>query len=214
MRALKRAGIAVGAAVGGFVLIAASVLFLWPRPPDTTDPAIFAADGADLNYCDLPELDGNGPTAADIPKAYTPGCGWSRWPMPVLADCREPLAPDAADLRGLWRSRSGEPFHVERVEQCGDRVVVTAAGVIHDFHADGTVANGSRDVGLWCVNTWVAIEWRDKVLSFRALGAPYVIVERERVGEHLRFSYPGRGERLLERACRIPEAARTAPYSA
>ena len=36
--------------------------------------------------------------------------------------------------------------HVERIEQCGDRTVVTAAGIIHDFHTDGTLRNGSRDV--------------------------------------------------------------------
>lgn len=213
MQALKRAAITFGVAVVGLLVVCAGALFLWPRPPDTTDPAIFTADGADLDYCDLPVLDGQGPAAADIPKAYTPGCGWQRWPLPVLGGCREPLAPDAADLRGVWVSRAGDGDHVERIEQCGDRVVVTAAGVIHDFHTDGTVANGSRDVGLWCVNTWVAIEWRDKVLRFRPLGGPFVIVERERVGERLRFSYPGRGERLLERACRIPPTAQ-APRAA
>lgn len=213
MGALSRATITLGVAVGGILVVVAGALFLWPRPPDTTDPAIFAADGAAIDYCEQPALDGNGPAAADIPKAFTPGCGWERWPLPVLGSCREPLAPDAADLRGLWVSRDGEGHHVERIEQCGDRVVVTAAGVIHDFHADGTVANGSRDVGLWCVNTWVAIEWRNKVLSFRPFGAPFVIVERERVGEHLRFSYPSRGDRLLERACRIPPEAR-APAAA
>jgi hypothetical protein len=36
--------------------------------------------------------------------------------------------------------------HVERVEQCGDRVVVTAQGVIHDMRADGTLENGVDDV--------------------------------------------------------------------
>ena len=209
---MRRIAITGAAAVAGVVAIAAGILFLWPRPPDTTDPAIFATDGADTDYCDLPALHGDGPTANDIPKAYTPGCGWTTWPAPVLADCREPLAADAEDLRGVWRSREGDGGHVERIEQCGNRVVVTAAGIIHDFRTDGTVANGSRDVEPpWCINTWVAIEWRDAVLSFRPFGAPFVIVERERVGDRLRFSYPGRGDRLLERACRLPATAHRRP---
>ncbi len=36
--------------------------------------------------------------------------------------------------------------HVERIEQCGNRVVITAAGVIHDMRADGTVQRGVHDV--------------------------------------------------------------------
>jgi hypothetical protein len=36
--------------------------------------------------------------------------------------------------------------HVERIEQCGNRVVVTSEGVIHDMRADGTLENGVDDV--------------------------------------------------------------------
>lgn len=199
-------------------LLAAGVVFMlygWPRPADTTDPAVFAGDGALVNYCNLPVLDGQGPRAADIPKAYTPDCGWTRWPMPVLADCREPLPPHAVDLRGLWRSADPDAPHVERIEQCGDRVVVTAAGIIHDFHADGTLANGSRDIEPpSCMNTWVAIDWRDRVLRFRPFGGPLVLVTRRRDGEDLLFKYPGRGERRLERICAMPEDAATWPARA
>lgn len=78
-------------------------------------------------------------------------------PPPVLAGCTEPLAPDAPDLRGVWQAhsveRDGRPVqnhplnhHVERIEQCGDRVVVTSSGVIHDMRADGTLENGVNDV--------------------------------------------------------------------
>ena len=55
----------------------------------------------------VPVLDGNGPTARAIPKAYTPGCGYTRFPMPVLSECREPLAEGVQDLRGLWQAYSG-----------------------------------------------------------------------------------------------------------
>ncbi|HEY5638911.1 MAG TPA: hypothetical protein VIW01_02570 [Dehalococcoidia bacterium] len=97
-------------------------------------------------------------TADDIPIAHTPPGGWQgEMPRPVLARCTEPLAADAPDLRGLWEAISveqdgkpvpGHPLnhHIERVEQCGNRVVVTAQGIIHDMRADGTLENGVHDV--------------------------------------------------------------------
>jgi hypothetical protein len=84
--------------------------------------------------------------ASDIPKAYTPQCAWTDFPMPILADCAEPLAPDAVDMRGLWLAHTGLESHVERIEQCGDRVVVSSTGMTHDFRTDGTLANGISDV--------------------------------------------------------------------
>ena len=96
--------------------------------------------------------------SSDIPVAHTPEGGWhGEMPPPILAGCDEPLAPGAPDLRGLWRARSvkragapvtGHPLnnHLERIEQCGDRVVVTAGGVIHDMRADGTLDDGVDDV--------------------------------------------------------------------
>ena len=60
------------------------------RPPLTTDPATLAGDGSTLNYCELPALDGTGKMAADIPKGNTPGCGYSHFPLPILAQCTEP----------------------------------------------------------------------------------------------------------------------------
>ncbi len=97
-------------------------------------------------------------TADDIPVAHTPEGGWKgEMPPPVLAGCTEPLARGAPDLRGLWEAIAVEqdgqlvqdhPLnkHVERVEQCGNRVVVTAGRIIHDMRADGTLENGCNDV--------------------------------------------------------------------
>lgn len=97
-------------------------------------------------------------SANDIPVAHTPPGGWrGEMPPPVLAGCTEPLHPDAPDLRGLWRAvsveRDGQPLpdhplrqHTERIEQCGDRVVVTSEGVVHDMRADGTLERGVDDV--------------------------------------------------------------------
>jgi hypothetical protein len=100
----------------------------------------------------------NASTVDDIPVAHTPEGGWKgEMPPPVLAGCTEPLVAGAPDLRGLWRAvrveRDGQMLpehplnrHVERVEQCADRVVVTSEGVIHDMRADGSLENGVNDV--------------------------------------------------------------------
>ena len=102
------------------LLLLYGVMFWWPRPPDTTEDRVFAADGAQLDYCTLPELDGNGPGAHDIPKAYTPAapdCYYTTLPMPVLQNCREPIAAGFPDMRGLWLSYEGLEGHMERIEQ-------------------------------------------------------------------------------------------------
>jgi hypothetical protein len=114
------------------VLAAFWMLFFSSRPPLTTDPATLAGDGSVVNYCELPVLDGSGKTAADIPKGNTPGCRYSHFPLPILAECTEPLVEGAADIRGLWIGVEGKVGHVERVEQCGSRTVVTSSGLSHD----------------------------------------------------------------------------------
>jgi hypothetical protein len=201
----------LAAALGLLVTAFAAVLFLWPRPADTTDPRIFAGDVGAVDHCALPVLDGAGPSADDIPKAFTPGCGWERFPMPVLADCREPLAPDAVDLRGLWIAEGGPlPGHVERIEQCGDRVVVTSSGIVHDFRTDGSLARGSRDIEPpLCMNTFVAIDWVDGVLRFHPFGLPTTIVTRRLEGEQLVWTYPRFDEEIrMRRLCRVPDRLR------
>jgi len=95
-----------------------------------------------------------------IPVAHTPPGGYGRtFPKPVLARCRVPLVQGAPDLRGIWKvesitTRSGVPVprtsriwsYVERIEQCGDRIVVMSGGVIWDARADGTEEHGVHDV--------------------------------------------------------------------
>lgn len=96
--------------------------------------------------------------ADEIPVTHTPEGGWhGEMPPPILSGCTEPLVIGAADLRGTWKAYKVEqggkrlidhPLnrHVERIEQCGNRVVITAGRVIHDMRADGTLANGVNDV--------------------------------------------------------------------
>ena len=86
--------------------------------------------------------------ASDLPIAHTPDGGFREWPPPVLAGCDEPPVGGAPDLRGVWQVYKGPlKGHIERVEQAGDRVVITAGGVIHDMFANGTLEGGVNDVG-------------------------------------------------------------------
>ncbi|MDH5172147.1 MAG: hypothetical protein OEW92_06995 [Gammaproteobacteria bacterium] len=97
--------------------------------------------------------------ADDIPIANTPPGGYGNaFPPPVLAECTEPLVDGAPDLRGIWKAvhveRDGQPaaaddrlyHYVERIEQCGNRIVDMGGGTIADGRADGTAENGIHDV--------------------------------------------------------------------
>jgi hypothetical protein len=143
-------------------------------------------------------------TADDIPVAHTPGCGWVEFPPPILETCNEPLVPEAPDLRGLWEAYSGMVGHIERIEQCGNRVVITAAGVIHDMRADGTLENGVNDVlESTCQPIEVAAEFVDGQLQLRPFGGP-VAVTRQLDGDELVLVYVGSTSRL-KRICNLPE---------
>ena len=189
-----------------FTLVACLLVyaFVAPRPLDTTDPSIFLKDGKTVNYCDLPELDGSGKSADDIPKAYTPGCGFSRTPMPILANCTEPLAEGVVDMRGLWYGVSGRIGHLERIEQCGNRVVVTAYGTIHDFRADGTLRNGARDIGAVCNNFNTAIHFDEGVMVFRLFDL-FDAVTRRMNGEEMIFTFIDGVETRTKRVCQYPD---------
>ena len=189
----------------GFLAVLVIVIlfyaFALPRPADTTDPAIFMKDGRSLNYCDLPVLDGSGKSANDIPKAYTPGCSYTTIPMPILAECTEPLAEGVVDMRGLWLGISDGDEHLERIEQCGNRVVITAFGIVHDFRLDGTLKNGARDVGLLCNNFNSAIHFDEEgVMVFRLFNL-FDTVFREMRNEEMIFTFINGNEISTKRIC-------------
>jgi len=142
--------------------------------------------------------------ADDIPVTKTPGCGYKTWPAPILASCTEPLAAGAPDLRGLWKAYTGSVGHVERVEQCGNRVVITSSGVIHDMRADGTLKNGVNDVAASnCAKIQVAAEFKDGKLALRPNGGP-VLVTRHREGEEMVWVYLVKTSRL-RRTTEVPK---------
>ena len=140
--------------------------------------------------------------ADDIPVAYTPAGGWTVMPAPILAGCTDPLVAGAPDLRGTWRAvrvevdgvaaPEGHPLqrHVERIEQCGDRVVVTAGGVIHDMRADGTSAHGVNDVAAVTHRPiQVVATFEDGALVLRPCGMPGIEVTRRLEGGRLVWRY-------------------------
>ncbi len=197
--------------LGGLLLVLIACLLVYafaaPRPADTTDPSIFLEDGNLVNYCELPVLDGSGKTADEIPKAYTPGCGYSRTPMPILAECTEPLAEGVVDMRGLWYGVSGWVGHVERIEQCGNRVVVTAYKTIHYFRVDGTLINGARDIGGVCNNFNTAIHVNDEgVMVFRLFDL-FDTVSRRLIGEEMIFTFVNGVEIRTKKICHYPDSS-------
>jgi hypothetical protein len=140
----------------------------------------------------------------EIPTAHTPPGGYgTEMPPPVLADCTDPLVAHAPDLRGTWRVIEAETdgtalptdhpvwSHFERIEQAGDRVVVTGGGVVHDMVVDGTIENGLDDVMVHDFTTQlvVAASYEDGVLVMRPRDLPGVEVKRWRDGHHLMWSY-------------------------
>jgi hypothetical protein len=129
--------------------------------------------------------------ASDISKGNTPGCGYKYFPLPILARCKEPLSVGADDIRGLWRQVDGN--HVERIEQCGSRVIVTSSDLILDSGPKSTLGETTNDTeGVvfriggkpFCPRTAAAMRWKDGILDFHAL--------------HLRIR-PGRGKTIPRR---------------
>jgi len=141
--------------------------------------------------------------ADEIPVAHTPPGGYGdEMPPPILGACSEPLVDGAPDMRGLWRLVSvewqlGEPpdpnpitDHVERIEQCGDRLCITAAGIIHDMRADGTAEHGVHDVAaVGGQEITVVCTFEDVVHTLRPVGVPDFVVTRRLDGEHLVWDY-------------------------
>jgi hypothetical protein len=148
--------------------------------------------------------------AGDIPVAHTPAGGYGDvMPPPILADCTEPLVAEAPDLRGNWRvvavEVGGEPTpghpvngHLERIEQCGDRIVITAGGVIHDMRCDGTEENGVNDVAASDYTTPITVvaTYEDGVHTLRPVGVPDVEITRHLDGGELVWDYVALTARL------------------
>lgn len=140
-------------------------------------------------------------SADDLPVAFTPAGGWTVMPPPVLATCTEPLVDGAVDMRGMWEvvsvqvDEADAPDHEaigerQRIEQCGDRVVITAGGIVHDMRADGTEEGGVHDVSAADKTTPITVvaAFEDGVHVLRPVGAP-VEIRRRIEGDQLIWEY-------------------------
>ena len=153
--------------------------------------------------------------AADIPKGNTPGCAYDHFPLPILAECTEPLPEGAADIRGLWIGVSGKVGHVERVEQCGRRTVITSSGIIHDAGPNSTAGENSNDtegsvlftIGdkEYCNRTSASKIWNNGVLDFHVFGWGPIVVRRYMSGEQLLWEYADGSTTYMDRICTLPE---------
>ncbi|MEM1113329.1 MAG: hypothetical protein AAGI11_15560 [Pseudomonadota bacterium] len=216
---MKRVLLSLATLLAGLAIFLIWLGFFSQRPPLTIDPATLAGDGSALNYCELPDLNGSGKRAIEIPKGNTPGCAYSHFPLPVLAKCTEPMAAGADDIRGLWRGvEGGHAGHVERVEQCGSRVVVTSLGIIHDYGPNSTAGLNTDDtegsvlftIGdrEYCVRTSASMIWEEGELNFYAFGWGPQVVKRYRDGEQLIWEYADGSVTRMDRICALPEEHR------
>lgn len=217
---MKRVGLSIAAFALVLLMALIWLVFFSPRPPLTTEAATLAGDGSTLDYCRLPELDGSGKTADQIAKGNTPGCGYAHFPLPILAACTQALPPEADDIRGLWRGVEGAHIgHIERIEQCGGRIVITTEGVIHDYGPNSTGGLNTNDTegGVafsigdkeYCPRSSAALIWRDKVLNFHPFGWGPVVVRRYKKGEDLIWEYADGSTTRMERICDLPASHKT-----
>ena len=153
--------------------------------------AAYARPHDPVDY-ERPELDGSGSKAADIPLDRTkPDASWDVWPPRTLDGCREPLAPGVPDMRGVWECYEGRmKGHVERVEQAGNRIVVTTGGLVHDMFCDGTLENGVDDTaGIGGRRIRVAATFEDGVHKLRPFDKKIVAVTRRLDGDEMVWRY-------------------------
>lgn len=173
---------------------------------DEVRPPAYPLDQAD--YQRRPLSDKPALRAAEIPKAFTPEGGYKNvFPAAILVECDEALAPDAPDLRGVWVCTSGKmKGHVERIEQAGNRVCITAGGVIHDMFVDGTVENGVNDINLKTgAEIRVAADFKNGELRLRPGGKRLVVVNRYLDGDDLIWRYGPFRNRLVRLTEPLPE---------
>ena len=124
----------------------------------------------------------------------------------------------AADIRGLWIGVEGNVGHVERVEQCGLRTVITSSGIIHDYGPNSTLDLNTNDtegavvftIGdrEYCPRTSASKIWNDGVLDFHVFGWGPVVVRRYLDGEQLVWEYADGSVTRMDRICQLPEAHR------
>ena len=99
-------------------------------------------------------------TSSEIPRVNTPVMPplyRGAYPPHFYADCTTSIANGIPDLRGDWfeatvtidgvEIQAQADLHDERIEQCGNRILVVSEGVLHEvFFDDDTMYNGVNDI--------------------------------------------------------------------
>lgn len=87
---------------------------------------------------------------------------------------------------------------MQRIEQCGDRLVVTAGGIVHDMRCDGTLEHGVHDVAERNHTTEISVvaSFEDGVHVLHPVGLPGIEVTRRLEGDQIVWDYPGFTARL------------------
>lgn len=103
-------------------------------------------------------------------------CGLPGMPPAVLQTCTEPIPDGVPDISGTWVTAG----HMQRIEQCGGRLVVSGPGsaglyYIHDFpQSDGTTENGVNDFSAFdfptCKHIQAAGSWNGNCYEMKANG--------------------------------------------
>jgi hypothetical protein len=106
---------------------------------------------------------------------------------------------------GVERTRkpvpAGDPIfvYVERIEQCGNRIVDIGGGTIADARADGSEENAVHDVSAFDFETPITAiaSYEDGVFVLRPPRLPIAITRRLDADGHLVWHRPDLGDRLV-----------------
>jgi hypothetical protein len=106
---------------------------------------------------------------------------------------------------GVERERTpvpaGDPIYVyvERIEQCGNRIVDIGGGTIADARADGTEANAVHDVSAFDFETPITAiaSYEDGVFALRPPRLPIAITRWLDADGHLVWHRPDLGDRII-----------------
>jgi hypothetical protein len=107
---------------------------------------------------------------------------------------------------GIERARApvpaGHPIYVyvERIEQCGNRIVDMGGGTIADARADGTEENGIHDVSAFDFETpiHVVAAYENGVFVLRPVGIPWIEVTRRLDADgHMLWHRPDLGDLVV-----------------
>ncbi len=99
-------------------------------------------------------------SAAEIPRVNTPvmpALYQGGYPAHFYTDCTTPIGNGIPDLRGDWQEATvtingveipaQADLHDERIEQCGDRILVVSKGLLHEAFLDNnSMYNGVNDI--------------------------------------------------------------------